>query len=36
MIGDFMTQMAELLNRGATTETTLQRLSESLAHLRNY
>lgn len=36
MIGDFMTQMAELLNRGLATQDTLQRLNSRLAELRNY
>jgi hypothetical protein len=35
MVGDFMTQMAALLDRGATTQETLQRLNDKLGQLRS-
>ena len=35
MVGDFMARMALLLNRGAETQQTLQRLSARLGELRN-
>ena len=34
MVGDFMTQMARLLNRGESTQEKLQRLNDHLAQLR--
>ena len=35
MVGDFMTRMAELLNRGLHTQETLQKLNDRLEQLRN-
>jgi len=35
MVGDFMTRMAALLDRGATTQETLQRLNNKLGQLRS-
>jgi len=35
MVGDFMTRMVDLLNRGAETQETLQRLNDKLGQLRN-
>jgi len=35
MVGDFMTRMAELLNRGLHTQEILQRLNDQLEQLRN-
>ena len=35
MVGDFMTRMAGLLNRGAETQETLQRLNKRLGELRS-
>ena len=35
MVGDFMTRMAKLLNRGADTQEKLQRLNSKLSDLRN-
>ncbi|MEI7431426.1 MAG: hypothetical protein WCL27_13310, partial [Betaproteobacteria bacterium] len=35
MVGDFMTRMAALLNRGTASQETLQRLSDKLGQLRN-
>ncbi|MFZ4535287.1 response regulator [Propionivibrio sp.] len=35
LVGDFMTQMAELLNRGAETQEALQRLNNQLGQLRS-
>ena len=35
MVGDFMTRMADLLNRGAETQETLQRLNKRLGELRS-
>ena len=35
MVGDFMSRMAELLNRGLHTQETLQRLNDRLEQLRN-
>lgn len=35
MVGDFMTRMVEMLNRGAQTQETLQRLNGKLSQLRN-
>jgi CheY-like chemotaxis protein len=35
MVGDFMTRMADLLNRGAETQETLQRLNRRLGELRS-
>ncbi len=35
MVGDFMIQMSELINRGAETQDTLQRLNSKLGQLRS-
>lgn len=36
MVGDFMARMADLLNRGAETQETLQHLNNNLAQLRSH
>jgi pilus assembly protein TadC len=35
MVGDFMKRMAELLERGAATQTAMQSLNDRLAKLRS-